>query len=97
MRNLSWPSLALVLLSAALPSTAQPNPAAPRDAIVAMANIGQCRGGAYLSNGKEVVFISNLSGSPQVWKVPATGAGPCSSRRFLTRSRPWCPPLNGTR
>ena len=48
MRNLSWPSLALVLLSAALPGAAQPNPAVRRDAIVAMANIGQCRGGAYL-------------------------------------------------
>jgi dipeptidyl aminopeptidase/acylaminoacyl peptidase len=53
-----------------------------RAEIVAMANIGLCRAGAYLPNGKEVVFISNLSGSPQIWKVPATGGWPTQLTAF---------------
>jgi len=53
-----------------------------RDDIVAMANIGLCRAGAYLPDGKEVVFISNISGSPQIWKVSATGGWPSQLTAF---------------
>ncbi|MDO8995310.1 MAG: WD40 repeat domain-containing protein, partial [Sediminibacterium sp.] len=62
-----------------------------RDDIVAMANIGLCRAGAFLPNGKEVVFISNLSGSPQIWKIPATGGWPVQLTAFsdpVTAMRP---------
>lgn len=53
-----------------------------RDDVVAMANIGLCRAGAFLPNGKEIVFISNLSGSPQIWKIPATGGWPVQLTAF---------------
>ncbi|SMB80820.1 peptidase S9 prolyl oligopeptidase active site domain protein [Hymenobacter roseosalivarius DSM 11622] len=78
MTTHAWHHLTLVLLvlCGAVPSYAQPTPAKLRADIVAMASMGYCRAGGYLANGNEVVFISNRSGSPQVWKVPAAGGKP---------------------
>lgn len=50
--------------------------------VVAMANIGLCRSGAYSATGNDVLFIANLSGSPQIWKVPATGGWPVQLTAF---------------
>lgn len=70
------------LLYSTVPGYAQLQKEKLRDDIVAMANIGYCRAGAFLPNGKEVVFISNLSGLPQIWKIPATGGWPVQLTAF---------------
>ncbi len=53
-----------------------------KEDIIALANIGNCRAGSYLSNGKEIVFLSSLSGSPQIWKIPSTGGWPIQLTAF---------------
>ncbi|GAB2470978.1 peptidase S9 [Hymenobacter qilianensis] len=78
MTTRPWQPLPLLclLLWLAVPSAAQPDQAKLRADVVAMASIGYSRAGSYLASGKEVVFIANLSGSPQVWKMPAAGGQP---------------------
>jgi dipeptidyl aminopeptidase/acylaminoacyl peptidase len=75
-------TIALILLCSTAHSYSQTDKERMRDEIIAMANIGICRAGAYLSNGKEIVFISNLSGSPQIWKVPVAGGWPVQLTAF---------------
>ena len=70
--------LAFLLLCGAVPAYAQANLAKLRDDVVALAGMGYCRGGEYLANGNDVVFISNRSGSPQIWKVAAGEESRCS-------------------
>lgn len=74
--------LAFLLLCGAVPAYAQTNPAKLREEIVALASMGYCRGGDYLANGNEVVFISNRSGSPQIWKVASGGGKPVQLTTF---------------
>lgn len=75
-------TIALIMLCSTIHGFSQSEKDRRRDDIVAMANIGLCRTGAYLADGKDVVFISNLSGSPQIWKVPATGGWPVQLTAF---------------
>lgn len=81
-RTLRKLAIALIWLYASVHGYAQPDKERMRDDIVAMANIGFCRAGAYLPGGEDVVFISNLSGSPQIWKIPATGGWPVQLTAF---------------
>ena len=74
--------LAFLLLCGAVPAYAQTNLAKLRDDVVALAGMGYCRGGEYLANGNDVVFISNRSGSPQIWKVAAGGGKPVQLTTF---------------
>jgi dipeptidyl aminopeptidase/acylaminoacyl peptidase len=60
----------------------QPDNDTRRAEIVAMANIGLCRAGEFLADGKEVAFVSNLSGSPQIWKVSSNGGWPTQLTAF---------------
>ncbi len=53
-----------------------------RDQIIALANIGSCGSADYSANGKEIIFISNMSGSPQIWKIPASGGWPVQLTAF---------------
>lgn len=41
-----------------------------------MARIGTCSSGQFSPDGKELIFLSNLTGSPQIWKVATTGGWP---------------------
>lgn len=79
-----WPilPLAFLLLCGAVPADAQTSPTKLREEIVALASIGYCRGGDYLAGGTEVAFISNRSGSPQIWKVAAGGGEPVQLTKF---------------
>ena len=72
----------LIVLCSTVYSYSQSDNEKMREGIVAMANIGFCNAGAYASNGKDIVFISNLSGLPQIWKVPATGGWPIQLTAF---------------
>ncbi|HXG59014.1 MAG TPA: S9 family peptidase [Thermoanaerobaculia bacterium] len=44
--------------------------------VAAMAKIGFAGSPSFSPDGKRIAFLSNLSGSPQVWVVPATGGWP---------------------
>ena len=76
--------LVLLLLSLIIStfSFSQTNKEKLKEDIIALANIGNCRAGSYLSNGKEIVFLSSMSGSPQIWKIPSTGGWPLQLTAF---------------
>lgn len=50
--------------------------------VVAMAKIGSCYAPTFTADGKEIVFLSNISGLPQVWKMAATGGWPTQLTAF---------------
>ena len=84
MTTQAWQTLplAFLLLCGAVPAGAQTGPTKLREEIVALASTGYCRAGDYLAGGKEVAFISNRSGSPQIWKVAAGGGKPVQLTKF---------------
>jgi dipeptidyl aminopeptidase/acylaminoacyl peptidase len=41
-----------------------------------MARIGSAFGGKFSNDGKQIAFITSLSGTPQVWVMPASGGFP---------------------
>ncbi len=46
------------------------------EVVVAMAKIGSCNAPTFTADGKEILFISNISGLPQIWKIPVNGGWP---------------------
>jgi dipeptidyl aminopeptidase/acylaminoacyl peptidase len=74
--------LTVICMVAVLHTAAQSPKDKLRDDIVAMSSIGICRAGAFTSDGKDVVFLSNISGSPQIWKVPVEGGWPIQLTAF---------------
>ena len=50
--------------------------------VIAMAKIGSCTGPSFTSDGKSIIFTSNISGLPQIWKIPATGGWPVQLSAF---------------
>ena len=44
--------------------------------VALMAKVGYARQPAFSPDGKELVFVSNLSGSPQIWSVATEGGWP---------------------
>ncbi len=68
----------LLALSAAPPAAAAPTPpmADLETAVARMARVGSCTGPSFSPDGKRIAFVSNLSGSPQVWVVAAEGGWP---------------------
>src|SRR5262245_9666726 len=69
--------------AAALAQSASQNPAPsagkPQDvatAVARMARVGSAVAPRFSPDGKWVSFISNMSGTPQVWIVPAEGGYP---------------------
>ncbi|MGZ8796489.1 MAG: S9 family peptidase [Thermoanaerobaculia bacterium] len=67
--------LAALLIGLALPAL----PALPDDlerTVAMMAKIGSATSPAFSADGKRVAFLTNLSGSPQIWVVPADGGYP---------------------
>ncbi|MBA4136592.1 MAG: hypothetical protein C0518_04670 [Opitutus sp.] len=77
-----------LLLSA---QTAAPSAAAQPAAVLSadlaatiarMARIGSCLSPSLSPDGQTVAFVSNLSGNPQIWTVPATGGWPTQITAF---------------
>jgi dipeptidyl aminopeptidase/acylaminoacyl peptidase len=66
----------------ALPAPAPATPTAPAtDAVLEaevarMARVGGCWSPSFSADGLRLAFVSNLSGVPQVWMVPADGGWP---------------------
>ena len=50
--------------------------------IEAMAKVGACYSPSFSPDGKEIAFISNLSGIPQLWKIPKEGGWPIQLTNF---------------
>src|SRR5437867_4046550 len=44
--------------------------------VALMARVGSCTLPAFSPDGKQIVFVSNLSGSPQIWSVATEGGWP---------------------
>ncbi|MEM1177502.1 MAG: S9 family peptidase [Acidobacteriota bacterium] len=67
--------LAVALLTAAPALSAQDPP--PLDAVVKkLSRIGSCSSPSFSPDGQRLAFISDLSGSPQVWTVDVDGGWP---------------------
>jgi dipeptidyl aminopeptidase/acylaminoacyl peptidase len=47
-----------------------------RSLVAAMARVGSCLSPSFSPDGERVAFVSDLSGTPQVWTVPAAGGWP---------------------
>ena len=56
-------------------SVAQAQPATP-DRVAAIASIRSANGASFSPDGRKVAYISNASGSPQVWVSPVAGGAP---------------------
>ena len=50
--------------------------------IEAMAKVGACYSASFSPDGSEVAFISNMSGIPQLWKIPSSGGWPIQLTNF---------------
>ena len=50
--------------------------------IVSMARVGRCWSPSFAPDGDELAFISDLTGKPQVWRMPAAGGFPSAVTAF---------------
>jgi len=50
--------------------------------IVSLARIGRCWSPSFAPDGDELAFISDLTGKPQVWRMPAAGGFPSAVTAF---------------
>ncbi|MGB5782411.1 MAG: S9 family peptidase [Eudoraea sp.] len=50
--------------------------------IEAMAKVGACYSPSFSPDASEIAFISNISGIPQLWKIPSTGGWPIQLTNF---------------
>jgi dipeptidyl aminopeptidase/acylaminoacyl peptidase len=50
--------------------------------IEAMAKVGACYSPSFSPDGSEIAFISNITGTPQLWKIPSTGGWPIQLTNF---------------
>ncbi|WP_052631997.1 S9 family peptidase [Pseudoxanthomonas suwonensis] len=72
-------SLAACLATALLSAPASAAPAADPELearIAAMGRVGSASGAQYSPDGRQIAYITNLSGVPQVWRIPAEGGYP---------------------
>lgn len=75
----------IMLLSLALSMTAlhaQTDQAALLAKVEAMAKVGASYSPSFSPDGKEIVFISDMSGLPQVWKISSDGGWPSQLTNF---------------
>src|SRR5688572_10160041 len=66
----------LALVSLAVQSQSAPSPAELAKRVEAMAQIPSTFSPVYSRDGKRIAFLSNRSGTPQVWMVDAAGGEP---------------------
>jgi dipeptidyl aminopeptidase/acylaminoacyl peptidase len=80
-------SLPLALLLATAPALAADTPAdaALEARITAMGKVTSAGSAQYSPDGKQIAYISNVSGSPQAWVMPAAGGTP---KQITTGSDP---------
>ncbi len=73
-------ALVFVLVASSAAAQAPPASAAaappPGPEVAAYMKIGSARSPSFSPDGKEVVFVSDASGLPQLWIVPAAGGAP---------------------
>jgi dipeptidyl aminopeptidase/acylaminoacyl peptidase len=69
-------SLAACLGAALLSPPASAADAGLEARIAAMGRVGSASGGQYSPDGKQIAYITNISGVPQVWRIPAEGGYP---------------------
>ena len=50
--------------------------------ITSMARVGRCRSPSFAPNSAEFAFVSDMTGTPQVWRMPATGGFPAAVTAF---------------
>jgi dipeptidyl aminopeptidase/acylaminoacyl peptidase len=72
----------LVLLLPVATVATQADTAALSADIARMARIGSCFSPSLAPDGRTIAFITNISGSPQIWTVPATGGWPTQITAF---------------
>ena len=53
-----------------------------RAKVEALAKVGSCNSPSFSSDGKNIAFVSNMSGSPQVWKISSDGGWPIQLTNF---------------
>lgn len=58
------------------------NYAASEEAIRLMAKVGRCWSPSFSPDGRELALVSDLTGSPQVWRVPSKGGFPSAVTSF---------------
>lgn len=71
--------LALAAISALLLTPAQAETAPPQElerSVALMAKVGACWSPSFSPDGTQVAFVSNMSGVPQIYIMPATGGFP---------------------
>jgi len=61
---------------------AQKSSEALESKIEAMAKVGACYSPSFSPDGKDIAFISNLSGIPQLWKISSNGGWPIQLTNF---------------
>ncbi len=70
------------LLIISITSKAQESSADLAAKIEAMAKVGACYSPSFSPDGSEVAFITNMSGSPQLWKMSTAGGWPIQLTNF---------------
>lgn len=48
------------------------------EAIALMAKVGRCGSPSFSPDGAQIAFVCDLTGSPQVWRIPAAGGFPAA-------------------
>lgn len=74
--------LIILLLIISISSVAQEPSKELAAKIEAMAKVGACYSPSFSPDGTEIAFISNISGTPQLWKIPSTGGWPVQLTNF---------------
>jgi len=70
--------IGIILLSCGLVLEAHANTTTSEleRAVTLMAQIGSCNAPSFSPDGTRIAFVSNLSGSPQIWTMPVAGGFP---------------------
>ncbi len=75
-------TLLLAVIGLSVPTTAQESSAELASKIEAMAKVGACYSPSLSPDGSELIFVSNISGTPQLWKIPSSGGWPVQMTNF---------------
>lgn len=83
MQPLRWSiCLAALVLLCAGPAQAGADPSALEARIAAMGRVGSASAPRYSPDGEHIAFVTALSGSPQLWRIPAAGGYPRALTAF---------------